>query len=70
MELKIVRAYISALFDMAKTGQTFSTEANALIRELAEPQAKVIEIFEPIHRAPANSFESALKFNATRKATQ
>lgn len=64
MELHMIRAYLGAVFALAKHGRTFSIEANALIRELCAPECNAGELFEAIDRAPAGPFEAHLKATA------
>lgn len=64
MEMKMIRAYLGALFTLAKHGRTFAVEANALIRDIAEPGVSAEEVFVAIYREPATPFEGHLKATA------
>lgn len=58
------QAYISALFKLARHGNTFALEANAMIRELSAPEVVAHEFFFHIEHNPANAFESLLRQEA------
>ena len=60
----LAQAYITALFKLARHGNTFAIEANAMIRELTAPEVVAHEFFYHIERDPANAFESCLKQTA------
>lgn len=64
LELKLSKSYLSALFEEAKHGRTFSTEANAMIREISEPGVFLSEFFGDIDKAPGTRFEAHLKNRA------
>lgn len=64
----MIRAYIGALFALAKHGQTFSSDANNLIREIADPGVSAEDVFSAIDKNPSKGFESLLKSTAHRIA--
>lgn len=70
LSLPQTQAYLSALFTLARHGNTFATEANAMIRDVSHKEVVAGEFFAPIHSNPSNAFESALQQTAKRLINQ
>lgn len=60
------QAYITALFKLARHGNTFAVEANAMIRELSAPEVVAHEFFFHIDADPDSPFESCLRQEARK----
>jgi hypothetical protein len=66
IDTPLAQAYISALFKLARHGNTFAPQANAMIRELTAPEVVAHEFFYHIDTAPADPFESCLRQEARK----
>lgn len=64
LDLYLVRAYLSALFTLARHGNTFANEAGEMVRELSEPDCIAAEFFGSIDRDPHTPFEKLLRLTA------
>lgn len=69
LPLALVRAYLDALFILARHGNTFAGEADSYIRELSHPGVVAAEFFGAIDREPHGAFETLLKQQARRSLT-
>lgn len=64
LSLSLVKSYLEALWQLARHGNTFASEANEMIREIADKDVRLGEFFYKIDLDPSNAFESHLKQTA------
>lgn len=70
LEPSTVRAYLDALWSMARDGNTFAPEASILIREISPADVLLAEFFWHIDNEPANAFEKTLRLLAKNNIKQ